>query len=57
LRRAKQSGLAPFDELAELLANTDVAGSALEVVGLARAPPSASALKMAYAAWTKTTAA
>lgn len=33
------------------------AGSALDVVGLAGAPPAASALKMTYAAWTKTTAA
>jgi 3-hydroxyisobutyrate dehydrogenase-like beta-hydroxyacid dehydrogenase len=33
------------------------AGSALEVVRLAGAPPAASALKMTYAAWTKTTAA
>jgi 3-hydroxyisobutyrate dehydrogenase-like beta-hydroxyacid dehydrogenase len=33
------------------------ADSALEVVGLAGAPPAASALKMTYAAWTKTTAA
>jgi 3-hydroxyisobutyrate dehydrogenase-like beta-hydroxyacid dehydrogenase len=32
-------------------------GSALEVVRLAGAPPAASALKMTYAAWTKTTAA
>jgi 3-hydroxyisobutyrate dehydrogenase-like beta-hydroxyacid dehydrogenase len=33
------------------------AGSALEVVSLGGAPPAASALKMTYAAWTKTTAA
>src|ERR1700754_73195 len=33
------------------------AGSALDVVSLAGAPPAASALKMTYAAWTKTTAA
>ena len=33
------------------------AGSALEAIGLAGAPPAASALKMMYAAWTKTTAA
>jgi 3-hydroxyisobutyrate dehydrogenase-like beta-hydroxyacid dehydrogenase len=33
------------------------AGSALDVVRLAGAPPAASALKMTYAAWTKTTAA
>src|SRR6478672_1934673 len=33
------------------------AGSALEAVGLTGAPPAASALKMTYAAWTKTTAA
>jgi 3-hydroxyisobutyrate dehydrogenase-like beta-hydroxyacid dehydrogenase len=33
------------------------AGSALEVIRLAGAPPAASALKMTYAAWTKTTAA
>jgi 3-hydroxyisobutyrate dehydrogenase-like beta-hydroxyacid dehydrogenase len=33
------------------------AGSALEAVALAGAPPAASALKMTYAAWTKTTAA
>ena len=33
------------------------AGSALDVVILTRAAPAASALKMAYAAWTKTTAA
>jgi 3-hydroxyisobutyrate dehydrogenase-like beta-hydroxyacid dehydrogenase len=33
------------------------AGSALEVVSLRSAPPAASALKMTYAAWTKTTAA
>ena len=33
------------------------AGSPLDVVGLAGAPPAASALKMTYAAWTKTTAA
>jgi 3-hydroxyisobutyrate dehydrogenase-like beta-hydroxyacid dehydrogenase len=33
------------------------AGSTLKVVGLAGAPPAASALKMTYAAWTKTTAA
>jgi 3-hydroxyisobutyrate dehydrogenase-like beta-hydroxyacid dehydrogenase len=33
------------------------AGSALDAVGLAGAPPAASALKMTYAAWTKTTAA
>jgi 3-hydroxyisobutyrate dehydrogenase-like beta-hydroxyacid dehydrogenase len=33
------------------------AGSAIEVVRLAGAPPAASALKMTYAAWTKTTAA
>ena len=32
-------------------------GSALDVVCLAGAPPAASALKMTYAAWTKTTAA
>ena len=32
------------------------AGSALEAIGLAGAPPAASALKMMYAAWTKTTA-
>lgn len=32
-------------------------GSALEVVRLNNAPPAASALKMTYAAWTKTTAA
>jgi 3-hydroxyisobutyrate dehydrogenase-like beta-hydroxyacid dehydrogenase len=32
-------------------------GSALDVVRLAGAPPAASALKMTYAAWTKTTAA
>jgi 3-hydroxyisobutyrate dehydrogenase-like beta-hydroxyacid dehydrogenase len=137
LRRAEQSGLTPFDDLAELLANTDVvfsicpphgaldvarqlagfrgivvdanavspetsaligrtvtggggryvdggiigpppvtagttrlylagddgevaslfAGSTIEVVRLAGAPPAASAVKMAYAAWTKTTAA
>ncbi len=137
LRRAEQAGLIPFDDLAELLARTDVvfsicpphgalevarqlagfrgivvdanaispeasvliartvtgggaryvdggiigpppvtagstrlylagddgevaslfAGSALDAVGLAGAPPAASALKMTYAAWTKTTAA
>jgi 3-hydroxyisobutyrate dehydrogenase-like beta-hydroxyacid dehydrogenase len=137
LRRAEQAGLTPFDDVAELLANTDIvfsicpphgalevarqlagfrgivvdanaispemsvligrtvtgggaryvdggiigpspitagttrlylagddgevasviAGSALEVVRLAGAPPAASALKMMYAAWTKTTAA
>jgi 3-hydroxyisobutyrate dehydrogenase-like beta-hydroxyacid dehydrogenase len=137
LRRAEQAGLTPFDDLAELLAHTDVvfsicpphgalevarqlagfrgivvdanaispeasvliartvtgggaryidggiigpppvtagttrlylagddgevaslfAGSALDTVGLAGAPPAASALKMTYAAWTKTTAA
>jgi 3-hydroxyisobutyrate dehydrogenase-like beta-hydroxyacid dehydrogenase len=34
-----------------------LAGSPLEVVGLAGGPPAASALKMTYAAWTKTTAA
>jgi 3-hydroxyisobutyrate dehydrogenase-like beta-hydroxyacid dehydrogenase len=39
-------------EVASLLA-----GSPLEVVGLAGGPPAASALKMTYAAWTKTTAA
>lgn len=33
------------------------AGSPLEVIRLAGAPPAASALKMTYAAWTKTTAA
>jgi hypothetical protein len=33
------------------------AGSALDVVSLTGAPPAASALKMTYAAWTKTTAA
>jgi 3-hydroxyisobutyrate dehydrogenase-like beta-hydroxyacid dehydrogenase len=33
------------------------AGSALDVVNLHSAPPAASALKMTYAAWTKTTAA
>jgi len=33
------------------------AGSALDAVTLAGAPPAASALKMTYAAWTKTTAA
>lgn len=33
------------------------AGSALDVVRLTGAPPAASALKMTYAAWTKTTAA
>jgi len=33
------------------------AGSALDAVSLAGAPPAASALKMTYAAWTKTTAA
>jgi 3-hydroxyisobutyrate dehydrogenase-like beta-hydroxyacid dehydrogenase len=33
------------------------AGSALEVVRLAGAPPAASAVKMTYAAWTKATAA
>jgi 3-hydroxyisobutyrate dehydrogenase-like beta-hydroxyacid dehydrogenase len=33
------------------------AGSALDVVSLAADPPAASALKMTYAAWTKTTAA
>jgi 3-hydroxyisobutyrate dehydrogenase-like beta-hydroxyacid dehydrogenase len=33
------------------------AGSALNAVSLAGAPPAASALKMTYAAWTKTTAA
>jgi 3-hydroxyisobutyrate dehydrogenase-like beta-hydroxyacid dehydrogenase len=33
------------------------AGSALDAFGLASAPPAASALKMTYAAWTKTTAA
>ena len=33
------------------------AGSPLDVVRLAGAPPAASALKMTYAAWTKTTAA
>lgn len=33
------------------------AGSTLEVVRLAGGPPAASALKMTYAAWTKTTAA
>jgi 3-hydroxyisobutyrate dehydrogenase-like beta-hydroxyacid dehydrogenase len=33
------------------------AGSALEAVGLTGAAPAASALKMTYAAWTKTTAA
>jgi 3-hydroxyisobutyrate dehydrogenase-like beta-hydroxyacid dehydrogenase len=33
------------------------AGSAIEVVRLAGAPPAASAVKMTYAAWTKTTAA
>jgi 3-hydroxyisobutyrate dehydrogenase-like beta-hydroxyacid dehydrogenase len=32
-------------------------GSALDVVSLAGAPPAASALKMTYGAWTKTTAA
>jgi len=32
-------------------------GSPLDVVGIAGAPPAASALKMTYAAWTKTTAA
>ena len=32
-------------------------GSALDVVRLTGAPPAASALKMTYAAWTKTTAA
>lgn len=32
-------------------------GSALDVIGLSGAPPAASALKMTYAAWTKTTAA
>ena len=137
LRRAEQSGLTPFDDLAELQANTEVvfsicpphgaldvarqlagfrgivvdanaispeasaliartltgggaryvdggiigpppvtagttrlylagddgevaslfAGSAIEVVRLAGAPPAASAVKMTYAAWTKTTAA
>ena len=39
-------------EVANLLA-----ASALDVVSLAGAPPAASALKMTYAAWTKTTAA
>ena len=137
LRRAEQSGLTPFDDLAELQANTEVvfsicpphgaldvarqlagfrgivvdanaispeasaliartltgggaryvdggiigpppvtagttrlylagddgevaslfSGSAIEVVRLAGAPPAASAVKMTYAAWTKTTAA
>ena len=33
------------------------AGSALDAVSLTGAPPAASALKMTYAAWTKTTAA
>lgn len=33
------------------------AGSALDIVSLTGAPPAASALKMTYAAWTKTTAA
>ena len=39
-------------EVAELFA-----GSAVDVVSLTSAPPAASALKMTYAAWTKTTAA
>lgn len=39
-------------EVADLLT-----GSALDVVRLTGAPPAASALKMTYAAWTKTTAA
>jgi hypothetical protein len=34
-----------------------LAGSALDVVRLTAAPPAASAVKMTYAAWTKTTAA
>jgi hypothetical protein len=104
VRRAAESGLTPFDDLAELLAHVDIvfsicpphgaldvarevagfgglmvdanagttrlylagddgevanlfAGSALDVVSLAGAAPAASALKMTYAAWTKTTAA
>jgi 3-hydroxyisobutyrate dehydrogenase-like beta-hydroxyacid dehydrogenase len=39
-------------EVASLFADSE-----LEVVGLTGAPPAASALKMTYAAWTKTTAA